>query len=108
MSTQGLVELIVERLIDGRADIPRDGSVPVGLTDEEVRTEASRAATSWQLIHRVPRSDGTQLVVDALVLRTGDTRVDLVTAAPDGQGYQRVAVDAAALGEFLEGLAALR
>ncbi len=108
VSTQGLVELIVERLIDGRAEIPRDGSVPVGLTDEEVRTEASRAATSWQLIHRVPRSDGTQLVVDALVLRTGDTRVDLVTAAPDGQGYQRVAVDAAALGEFLEGLAALR
>ncbi|MDH4017912.1 MAG: hypothetical protein OEV20_11280 [Actinomycetota bacterium] len=108
VSAEGLVDIIVERLIDGRADIPRDGAVPVGLTDEAVRTAASQATTSWQLIHRVPRSDGTQLVVDALVLRTGDTRVDLVTPAPDDPGYQRVAVDAAALGEFLVGLAALR
>ncbi len=108
VSTQGLVDLIVGRLIDGQADIPRDGTVPVGLTDEGVRTAASQAITSWQLIHRVPRPDGTQLVVDALVLRTGEARVDLVTPAPDGPGYQRVAVDAAALGEFLVGLAALR
>lgn len=108
VSTEGLVDIIVERLIDGRADVPHDGTIPVGLSDEEVRAAAAEATASWQLIHRVHRSDGTQLVVDALVLRTGDTRVDLVTAAPDDPGYQRVAVDAAALGEFLVGLAALR
>ena len=108
VSTEGLVDIIVERLIDGRADIPRDGTIPVPLSDEEVRTAASEATTRWQLIHRVPRADGTNLVIDSLVLRTGDTRVDLVTPAPDDPGYQRVAVDAAALGEFLVGLAALR
>lgn len=108
VSTEGLVDLIVDRLIDGRADIPRGGTIPVGLTDEEVRTATSGATTSWQLIHRVPRTDGTQLVIDALVQRTGEARVDLVTPAPEEPGYQRVAVNAAALREFLVGLMALR
>ena len=70
---------------------------------------AEAAPARWQLIHRVPRREtGTRLVVESMVLRTGETRVDLVTRHPRDDGYQRVAVDAESLREYLKGLFSLR
>ena len=108
MSVEGVADVVVERLIDGRARIPGGVAAPVASATAQLRQLAEGASSRWQLIHRVPRPDGTQLVVDALVLRTGQERVDLVTRAPDGEGYRRTPVDAAALREFLVGLAAIR
>ena len=56
------------------------------------------------MIHRIPRPDGTRLVVDALVVRLDDSRVDVVTRHPDSPGYQRFAVNHDTLRDFLVGL----
>ena len=103
-----LAEIVAGRLIDGKARIPSGGDQPIPVSDSEVRRVTELSATRWQLIQRVLRPDGTRLVVDALVLRTGDARVDLITKVPDGDGYQRIAVDHDSLRTFLEGMFALR
>ena len=54
------------------------------------------------------RETGTRLVVESMVLRTGESRVDLITRTPQDDGNQRVAVDAGALREYLRGLFLLR
>jgi hypothetical protein len=107
-SVHGVADVLVDRLIDGRARIPAEEAAPTLVDDAELRALTESATTRWQLIHRVPRADGTFLVVDALVLRTGESRVDLVSRTPDEAGYQRVPVDAAALRTFLIGLTTLR
>jgi hypothetical protein len=103
-----LAEIVSRRLIDGRARIPSGGDRPIGLTALELREATELAATRWQLIQRVLRPGGTRLVIDALVLRSGEARVDLVTKVPDGDGYQRIAVDHDSLRDFVAGLFALR
>jgi len=108
-SVGGIADVVADRLIDGRARIPDGGDQPVALTDADLRRVAEAAPTRWQLIHRVPRREtGTRLVVESLVLRTSETRVDLVTRTPEGDGYQRLAVDAESLREYLRGLFLLR
>jgi hypothetical protein len=108
-ATQDLTRTIAGRLIDGKARVPDPAGSPVPVTDAEVRRATQRAATRWQVIQRVLRPDGTRLVVDAVVVRTGESRVDLITRAPDSDGgYQRVAVDHPTLEAFLAGLFTLR
>jgi hypothetical protein len=108
-ATHDLTRIIADRLIDGKARIPDSSGSPVPVTNAEVRRATQRATTRWQVIQRVLRSDGTRLVVDAVVLRTGESRVDLITRAPDSDdGYQRIAVDHGTLEAFLAGLFALR
>lgn len=103
-----LAEIVARRLIDGRARIPAGGAEPSLVTDAEVRAATELAPTRWQLIQRILRPDGTRLVIDAVVLRTGDARVDLITKVPDGDGYQRLAVDHDSLRDFIAGLFSLR
>ncbi len=108
-SVGGIADVVADRLIEGKARIPADETAPVPITDAQLRRAAKAAPTRWQLIHRVPRREsGTRLVVESMVLRSGETRVDLVTRTPNGKGYQRMAVDAASLREYLRGLFALR
>jgi hypothetical protein len=107
-SVRGVADVLADRLIDGRARIPVEDAAPTAVDDDGIRLLTQSAATRWQLIHRVPRADGTFLVVDALVLRTGESRVDLISRAADGAEYRRVPVDAAALRSFLIGLTTLR
>lgn len=109
-SVGGIAETVADRLIDGRARIPAGAADPVPISAKEMRALAKSAPTRWQLIHRVPRRDsGTRLVVDSLVVRVDESRVDLVTPAPEeSEGYQRSAVDARYLSEYLRGLFKLR
>jgi hypothetical protein len=107
MSVAGLADTIAERLIDGPARIPAEVEAPVPVTDDVVARVAQQAEVRWQLIFRRRRPDGTRLVVDALLLRTGRTRMDLVFRNPSADGYERVAVDRAALREYLIGLTRL-
>lgn len=103
-SVGGIAAGVAQRLIDGRARVPRGASAPVPISDAEVRVLAETSPARWQLIHRIPREGGIRLVVDALVLRVGPDRVDLISRLPEAEDYQRVAVDATSLGEFLRGL----
>jgi hypothetical protein len=108
-SVGGVAKVTAERLIDGRARIPEGAEVPVPITDADLRRVAMEAPARWQLIHRVPRREtNTRLVVESMVLRTGESRVDLVTRTPEDDGYQRVAVNAETLREYLVGLFMLR
>jgi hypothetical protein len=108
-SVGGIADVVADRLIAGRARIPADETAAVPITDARLRRVAAAAPARWQLIHRVPRRDsGTRLVVESMVLRTGEARVDLVTRIPEGEGYQRMAVDAASLRAYLRGLFTLR
>ncbi len=108
-SVGGIAEVVAERLIDGRAKIPAGGADPVAITEKQMRTLAESAPARWQLIHRVPRRDtGTRLVVDSLVVRVDETRVDLITPAPESEGYLRSAVDVGYLSDYLRGLFKLR
>jgi hypothetical protein len=108
-SVGGIADVAAERLIHGRARIPSGAEEPVPITDAELRRVVGAAPTRWQLIHRVPRRDSdTRLVVESMVVRTAETRVDLVTRAPEDHGYQRVAVDRESLREYLRGLFTLR
>jgi hypothetical protein len=108
-SVGGIADVVADRMIDGKAKIPAGSDQPVRISDAELRRVADVAPTRWQLIHRVPRREtGTRLVVESMVLRTGETRVDLVTRTPEDDGYQRVAVDAGTLREYLRGLFLLR
>jgi hypothetical protein len=103
-SVGGIAEVVAERMIDGRAKVPDGAATPVAVSDADVRRLAEAAPTRWQVIHRIPRPDGTRLVVDALVVRVDDSRVDVVTRSPGETGYQRFAVDHDSLREFLIGL----
>jgi hypothetical protein len=108
-SVGGIADVVADRLIAGKARIPADETAAVPITDAQLRRVAAAAPARWQLIHRVPRRDsGTRLVVESMVLRTGETRVDLVTRTPEGEGYQRMAVDAGSLRDYLRGLFTLR
>lgn len=108
-SVGGVADAVVERMLSGRARIPDGAAEPIPISDAELRRVAELAPERWQLIHRVPRREtGTRLVVDSMVLRTGEARVDLVTHRPEGEGYQRVAVDAETLRDYLRGLFTLR
>jgi hypothetical protein len=108
-SVGGIADVVADRLIAGKARIPADETAAVPITDAQLRRVAAAAPARWQLIHRVPRRDsGTRLVVESMVLRTGETRVDLVTRIPEGEGYQRMAVDAGSLRDYLRGLFTLR
>ena len=108
-SVGGIADAVADRLIDGRARIPAGGADPVPITEKEMRALVTSAPARWQLIHRVPRRDtGTRLVVDSLVVRVDESRVDLITPAPESEGYQRSAVDARYLSEYLRGLFQLR
>ena len=107
-SSAHLARTLAERLIDGRAHVPADGRHPTPVTDEQVRRVAEQAQHRYQLIMRVRRPEGVSIVVDSLVLRSGETRVDLITRAGRADGYQRLAVDHASLESFLEELFALR
>lgn len=108
-SVGGIAEAAAARMIDGKAKIPEGGDQPAPITEAALRRLVNDAPARWQLIHRVPRREtGTRLVVESLVVRTGDTTVELVTTAPRGRGYQRVAVDAESLREYLKGLFQLR
>jgi hypothetical protein len=108
-SVGGVADVVAERLIDGKARIPEGGEVPVPIAEADLRRVADVAPARWQLIHRVPRRESdTRLVVESMVLRTGESRVDLVTRTPSDDGYQRVAVDAAALRDYLRGLFLIR
>jgi hypothetical protein len=108
-SVGGIADVVAERLIDGRAKIPEGGEVPVPISEAELRRVADVAPARWQLIHRVPRREtGTRLVIESMVLRTGDSRVDLVTRTAQDDGYQRVAADTGALREYLWGLFLVR
>ena len=103
-SMGGVANVVVERMIDGKAKVPDGAGTPVPISDEQVRALADGARTRWQVIHRIPRPDGIRLVVDALVVRLDDSRVDVVTRHPDSPGYQRFAVDHDTLRDFLVGL----
>lgn len=103
-SMGGIAKVVVERMIDGRAKVPEGAAQPVPISDPQVRALAEGARARWQVIHRIPRPDGTRLVIDALVLRLDDTRVEVVTRGPGDPGYQRFAVDHDTLREFLMGL----
>ena len=108
-SVGGIADVASERMIEGRARIPSGATNPVPISDAELRRVASGAPARWQLIHRVPRREtDTRLVVESMVLRTGETRVDLVTRSPEDDGYQRVPVDRESLREYLKGLFLLR
>ena len=99
---------VAERMVDGRAKVPAGPDSPVPIADQEVRRLAEKAPQRWQLIHRVPRAGVPRLAVDALVVRIDLERVDLVTRAPDSEGYQRSAVDVESLAAFLRGLFSIR
>jgi hypothetical protein len=103
-SMGGIAKVVVERMIDGRAKVPEGAGQPVPISDPQVRALAEGASARWQVIHRIPRPDGTRLVIDALVLRLDDTRVEVVTRHPGEPEYQRFAVDHDTLREFLIGL----
>ena len=108
-SVGGIADVAAERLIGGRARIPSGAADPVPISEAELRRVAGAAPARWQLIHRVPRREtDTRLVVESMVMRTGETRVDLVTRSPEDDGYQRVAVDKESLREYLKGLFMLR
>lgn len=108
-SVGGIADVVTERLIDGRAKIPPGTGQPIPISDAELARVAEAAPARWQLIHRVPRREtGRLLVVESMVLRTGASRVDLVTRTPDDTGYQLVAVDAESLRGYLRGLFLLR
>ncbi len=106
-SVPGVARLVAERMLSGPARVRVDAP-PTPLTDNEVRELAGRASQRWQLIHRVPRPDGSRLIVDSLVLRLGETEVVLVTRDPDCAAYRRLAVDEARLADFLRGMFSLR
>ena len=108
LSVRGVADVVTDRLLEGKARIPAEATAATPVDDTQVHRLTESAMTRWQLIHRVPRADGTFLVVDALVLRLGDSRVDLISRGPEADGYQRVPVDADALRAFLIGLTALR
>lgn len=103
-SVGGVAKVVAERMIDGRAKVPAGAGDPVPISDAQVRALAEGARTRWQVIHRIPQPDGTRLVIDALVLRLDDARVEVVTRHPEDPGYQRFAVDHDSLREFLMGL----
>ena len=108
-SVGGIAQAAAERMIDGKAKIPSGGDQPAPISEAALRRLAKDAPARWQLIHRVPRREtGTRLVVESKVIRTGDTTVELFTQAPKGRGYQRVAVDAESLRDYLKGLFSLR
>jgi hypothetical protein len=107
VSVGGVADTVAKRMADGRAKVPPGGDEPVPISDDEVRELTATAERRWQLIHRVPRAGGARLVVDALVLRTGEDRLELVTRAPEADGYQRMVVDARRLAAFMRGLFAL-
>ena len=107
VSLADIDDALVEQFIDGPARIPSDDPGPIAITVAELRHVAERAPARWQLAHRVRRTDGTVLEVEVQVLRSGPRRVDLITRDPQGDGYQRVAVDADALRMFLDDLAGL-
>ena len=107
-SAQGVAQAVAERLIGGRARIPRGQGAPQPIDDDQVRALTESSSTRWQLIQRVMREDGTRLVIDALVLRTGPDRVELVTRRPDGTGYQRAPVNERALRSFVTALSQVR
>jgi hypothetical protein len=103
-SVGGIAKVVAERMIDGRVKVPEGAGTPVPITDTQVRALAEGARTRWQVIHRIPKPDGTRLVIDALVLRLDDSRVEVIARLPDHPGYQRFAVDHETLREFLVGL----
>jgi len=107
-STTGVAQAITTRLIGGRARVPRGQGGSQQITDEEMRALTERASLRWQLIQRVARPDGTRLEIDAIVVRTGPDRVELITRTPDGAGYQRAVVNERALRGFVTTLAELR
>lgn len=107
VSVGGVADQVARRMADGRARVPAGAQVPTPIPDEEVMALAASAEQRWQLIHRVPRPGGARLVVDALVLRTAEDRLELVTRAPEADGYQRMVVDARRLRDFMRGLFAL-
>lgn len=98
---------VASRMCEGRAKVRSGAEIPVAIADDEVRRLAHDAPRRWQLIHHVPRTDGRGLTVDALVLRVDDDHVDLITRAPETEGYQRSSVDAQMLAQFVRGLFAL-
>ena len=98
---------VAARMCDPRASVPRGAQLPIAVGEEEVRRLAESAPKRWQLIHRVPRRGVPGASVEALVVRIADDRVDLITRAPEAEGYQRIRVDATSLAEFLRGLFAL-
>jgi hypothetical protein len=107
VSVGRVADEVAKRMVDGRVKVPPGADEPVPVTDDEVRRLAESASRRWQLIHRVPRDGIARLVVDALVVRSAEDRVDLITRPPEGEGYQRMAVDAASLAAFMRGLFAL-
>jgi len=107
LSVRGVADTIVERLLDGPARIPRDDPGPVPVTAGELRRVAAQASSRWQLVHRRPVSGTSVLALEAQVMRTGETRVDLLTRDPDSEGFTRIAVDAESLRRFLVELAEL-
>jgi hypothetical protein len=100
-SVGGIAKVVAERMIDGRARVPDGAGTPVPISDGQVRKITEAASARWQVIHRIPRPDGTRLVIDALVLRLDDARIEVITRHPDDAGYQRFAVDHESLREFL-------
>lgn len=103
MSVAGLASAISERLIGGRAKVPAELRDPVDVPADEVARVAGAAPERWQVVLRRPGADGSLLVQESLVLRSGPSRVDLVTKRPDGH-YQRVAVNEDVLRDFLVAL----
>lgn len=104
VSVSGVIDELVKQILDGPARIPADGDAPIHVTADEVRRVAELAPSRWQLIYRSQRTDGTTLVVDALVLRVGETRVDVITADPGSDSYLRTAVDDDALRDFVRSI----
>ena len=107
-SVGGIADVVAERMIDGKAKIPeRRGRSPSRSAMPQLRRVAKAAPARWQLIHRVPRREtDTRLVVESMVLRTGETRVDLVTRTPDDRipargRRRRVACASTSRGLFL-------
>ena len=104
-SRKGVADQVAQRMIDGRARIVAGTADPVPIDEQQVRVLATTAQARWQLVHRVPRRDtGTMMVVDSLVVRTDEARVDLITPAPDSSGYERRTTDEAHLSDYLTGL----
>lgn len=109
LSSEGLADELADQLLDGGATIPDDLAAPIPVPAATVREVASRAAARWQIIYQAPQPDGTMMTVDAMLLRTGPNRVDLVTRAPDGSDdYQRIAVDDDALRDYLSELSMIQ
>jgi hypothetical protein len=99
-STQGVAEVVAERLLGGTARVPRD-EPPLPIPTEEARVLIAQGLTRWQLLLRIPQDDRTVLTVEAHVVRTSEHRVDLLTRDPEGDGYTLTAVDSRSLRQFL-------